>query len=75
MACDIGTSQTVMMGEILMAHIADRFITDPEKLYLDTPAMQLIGRTHGAGWYARGTDQFQLDRPAYDPDWRAAKPD
>ncbi|OCC23757.1 hypothetical protein MB02_09970 [Croceicoccus estronivorus] len=69
-ALDIGSLQTVMIGEILMTHIADEFITNPEKFYLDTPAMQLIGRTHGAGWYARGSDQFQLDRPLYDPDWQ-----
>lgn len=67
-ALDIGTSQTVVIGEVLYVHIDDRFISDPAKVYIDTPAMELIGRTHGAGWYARGTDQFQLDRPDYDPD-------
>lgn len=66
-ALDIGTHQTVMIGEILVAHIADAFITNPDKLYLDTPAMGLIGRTHGAGWYARTSDQFALERPVYDP--------
>lgn len=66
-ALDIGTHQTVLIGEILMTHIKDEFISNPEKLYLDTPAMGLIGRTHGAGWYARGTDQFALERPAFDP--------
>lgn len=69
MACDIGTSQTIVIGEILMAHIADAFITDVNKIYLDTPGMNLIGRTHGSGWYARSTDQFQMERPSYDPDW------
>jgi len=64
---DIGRLQTVLIGEILVTHIADRFITNPDKLYLDTPAMGLIGRTHGAGWYARTTDQFALERPKYDP--------
>jgi flavin reductase (DIM6/NTAB) family NADH-FMN oxidoreductase RutF len=66
-ALDIGTHQTVMIGAILVAHIADAFISNPEKLYLDTPGMGLIGRTHGAGWYARNTDQFALERPVYDP--------
>ena len=59
---DIGL-QNVVIGEILVAHIADAFITNPEKLYLDTPGMQLIGRTHGSGWYARTSDQFALERP------------
>lgn len=64
---DIGRLQTVLIGEILVAHIADEFVTDASKFYLDTPAMQLIGRTHGAGWYARTSDQFALERPRFDP--------
>jgi hypothetical protein len=27
-ALDIGTQQTVVLGEIVMAHVADEFITD-----------------------------------------------
>jgi flavin reductase (DIM6/NTAB) family NADH-FMN oxidoreductase RutF len=66
-ALDIGTQQTVVIGEVLMAHIRDEFITDRERVYFDTPAMKLIGRTHGSGWYVRNSDAFQLDRPAFDP--------
>lgn len=66
---DIGM-QTVVLGEVLAAHVADAFITDRAKLYFDTPAMKLIGRTHGAGWYVRCTDQFVMERPAYEPDVR-----
>jgi flavin reductase (DIM6/NTAB) family NADH-FMN oxidoreductase RutF len=64
---DIGL-QNVVIGEILIAHIADEFISNPEKLYFDTPAMKLIGRTHGSGWYARTSDQFALERPRFDPE-------
>ena len=59
--------QTVVIGEVLVAHVADAFIANPEKLYLDTPGMKLIGRTHGSGWYARTSDQFELVRPEFDP--------
>ncbi|HYE50262.1 MAG TPA: flavin reductase family protein, partial [Azospirillaceae bacterium] len=65
-AIDIGR-QTVVLGEILVAHIRDEFVLDEKKLYLDTPAMKLIGRTHGSGWYARTSDQFKMERPVYDP--------
>lgn len=68
-AIDIGR-QTIVLGEILMAHIQDRFVLDAQKQYLDTPAMKLIGRTHGSGWYVRNSDQFKLDRPVYDPSRR-----
>jgi flavin reductase (DIM6/NTAB) family NADH-FMN oxidoreductase RutF len=71
-ALDIGALQTVVIGEVLVMHVADEFIANPEKLYLDTPAMKLIGRTHGAGWYARTSDQFAMERPRFDPE-RAAK--
>jgi len=66
-ALDIGALQTVVIGEILMAHVRDEFITDREKVYFDTPAMKLIGRTHGSGWYVRNSDSFQMERPRYDP--------
>lgn len=65
-ALDIGTMQTIVIGEVLAMHVADEFITDPDKLYFDTPGMQLIGRTHGRGWYARTSDQFAIERPLLD---------
>ncbi len=64
---EIGTRQTVVIGEILTAHIDDAFILDEAKLYIDTPAMKLIGRTHGSGWYLGNDGPFKIDRLAYDP--------
>ena len=65
---DIGRLQTVLIGEIVITHIKDEFVTNPEKFYLDTPAMRLVGRTHGAGWYERNSDQFSIERPRFDPE-------
>lgn len=71
-ALDIGSRQTVILGEILVAHIADEFILDANKFYLDTPAMKLIGRMHGTGWYTRASsDMFKMERPTAFPDERA----
>lgn len=72
-ALDIGALQTVVIGEILMAHIGDEFITDRERVYFDTPAMKLIGRTHGNGWYVRNGDAFQMKRAVFDPGRLAAE--
>ncbi|APE45702.1 hypothetical protein BOO69_19295 (plasmid) [Sulfitobacter alexandrii] len=61
-----GPQQAIVIGQVLAIHVADPFVLDAEKAYIDTPALGLIGRMHGAGWYARSGDTFQIDRPDYD---------
>jgi len=61
----LGNGKNIVLGEVLMMHIRDDLI-DPERLYVDTPAAHLIGRMHGAGWYARTTDLFEMPRHADD---------
>jgi flavin reductase (DIM6/NTAB) family NADH-FMN oxidoreductase RutF len=56
-------NQLIALGEVVQAHVADDFILDPEKFYVDTPTMHLIGRMHGRGWYATTDDLFQMPRP------------
>lgn len=63
---DAGQS-TVILGEVLRFHIADELV-DTDRLHVDTLAMGLVARMHGAGWYTRSTDLFQLVRPSY-ADW------
>ncbi|MGB3279777.1 MAG: flavin reductase family protein [Pseudorhodobacter sp.] len=59
-----GPMQTIVIGRVLAAHIDDAVVLDAERGHIDTPALGLIGRMHGAGWYARSSDLFQLGRPA-----------
>ena len=33
---------------------------DRERCYIDTPKLDLVGRMHGAGWYARTTELFEI---------------
>lgn len=63
---ETGKHQVAIIGEVLHAHIQDRFVTDPDRLHLDVPAMNLIARLHGAGWYSRQTDVFDLRRPFWE---------
>ena len=69
-----GPKQTIVVGRVLCAHVADRVVIDRERCHIDTPALGLVARMHGSGWYARSTDLFQLARPSY-PEWLAAHQD
>ena len=62
-AQEIGTT-TLVIGQVLHFHVADAF-WDATTRRIDTPAMRLVGRVHGSGWYARGTDLFELVRPVW----------
>ncbi|WP_162935721.1 flavin reductase family protein [Tsuneonella amylolytica] len=53
----------IVIGEVLATHIDDRFVGDEDgRLRIDAPAMKLVGRAHGAGWYWRGSDRTKIDR-------------
>ncbi|AHE53992.1 flavin reductase family protein [Sphingomonas sanxanigenens] len=60
-----GPQQIIVIGEVVTMHVADHLVLDADRCHLDTPAMGLVGRVHGAGWYARTTDLFQLERPRF----------
>lgn len=62
-----GPCQTLVIGRILAVHILDAAVIDPQRGHIDTPALGLIGRMHGAGWYTRTSDMFQLERPKWPP--------
>lgn len=61
-AVDIGRGKQVVLGTVLAAHIDDPCVLDAERCHVDTPALGLIGRMHGGGWYARCSDLFELPR-------------
>ncbi len=55
---------SIMLGEVLRFHIADALV-DAERLHVDTLAMKLVARMHGAGWYSRPSELFQMTRPTF----------
>lgn len=59
---ELGTESGLVLGRVLAMHVRDEAVLDAEKHYIDTPSLKLIGRMHGAGWYARTSDLFQMDR-------------
>jgi flavin reductase (DIM6/NTAB) family NADH-FMN oxidoreductase RutF len=64
-AIPTGPHQTAVIAEVVHVHIRDDYVTDPDRLHIDTPAMKLIARMHGSGWYSRQTDLFQMIRPRW----------
>ncbi len=66
---EFGTPNALVLGRILAMHVRDEFVLDPVKHHIDTPGLQLIGRMHGAGWYARTSDLFEMERIPRDA-WR-----
>lgn len=60
-----GPCQVIVVATVLRVHIEDEFLIDVERCHVDTPALKLVSRMHGSGWYARSTDLFQLARPRY----------
>lgn len=53
---------SLVLGRVLAIHIHDDCMLDVKRLYVDTPKLGLVGRMHGAGWYSRTTDRFELKR-------------
>lgn len=59
-----GPYQTIVIGRVLAVHIDDRFILNPERGHIDTPALNLVARSYGST-YVRSRDTFELDRPKW----------
>ncbi len=62
-------NRDLVLGRVVMMHVADHAVLDAARCYIDTPKLGLVGRMHGGGWYARTTDLFEVPRitPA---DWK-----
>jgi flavin reductase (DIM6/NTAB) family NADH-FMN oxidoreductase RutF len=67
----LGPRSVLEIGRVIHIHIRDDLV-DPEKFYVATEKMQLIGRMHGRGWYARTSDLFLMDRLSRE-DWETGK--
>jgi flavin reductase (DIM6/NTAB) family NADH-FMN oxidoreductase RutF len=68
---DVG-HHAVVLGEVVAVWVRDDCVLDPARAYIDTPKLELIGRMHGRGWYARTTDRIEMDRVSL-ADWQARK--
>jgi len=60
-----GSNQAILVGEIVHGYVADEYVVDARHGLVDTPALKLIGGMHGAKWYARLSDRFEMERPTW----------
>ena len=60
-----GPSQAILAGQIVHAYVEDRFVRDRDRGLVDTPELKLIGGMHGAKWYAKLSDRFEMERPTW----------
>jgi flavin reductase (DIM6/NTAB) family NADH-FMN oxidoreductase RutF len=67
----LGPGSTLEVGRVIHIHIRDDLV-DPERFYVQTDKLRLVGRMHGRGWYARTSDLFLMDRISY-ADWKDGK--
>lgn len=65
---EIGVCRAIVVGRVIVMHVADSAVRDPAKCYIDTPKLGLVGRMHGGGWYSRTADQFEVPRIS-ESDW------
>ena len=67
----LGGGSTLEVGRVIHIHIRDDLV-DPERYYVATDKMRLIGRMHGRGWYARTSDLFLMERMSF-AEWQDGK--
>ena len=67
---DLGPASGLILGRILAMSIRDDAVINAEKHYVNTPKLKLIGRMHGAGWYTRTSELFQIERISL-ADWKS----
>lgn len=63
---------TIVMGRVVAQYVRDDCVMDASRFYLDTPKLELVGRMHGRGWYARTTDRVDIPRIPL-ADWGARR--
>ncbi|ANN67779.1 flavin reductase family protein [Bordetella bronchialis] len=67
--------RVIVLARVVAMYLRDQAILDHRRFHVDTPSLELLGRMHGAGWYTRTSELFQMPAPdaAGDPTVRPAQ--
>lgn len=58
-----GPNQLVVIGRVVAMHVQDQYVLDAELAKIDTEQLHLVSRLHGASWYGKNIEQFEVERP------------
>jgi flavin reductase (DIM6/NTAB) family NADH-FMN oxidoreductase RutF len=59
----LGERRSLVLGRVVMMHVADWAVMDKERHWIDTQALKIIGRMQGHG-YMRTSDPFEMLKPS-----------
>ena len=59
----LGEMRSLVLGEVLLMHVKDGLVIDPDRGWIDTRSLRLIGRT-SAGSYVRTDQVIELRTPS-----------
>jgi flavin reductase (DIM6/NTAB) family NADH-FMN oxidoreductase RutF len=59
---ELNPERLLVFGRVVAMHVRDEAVLNAERCYIDTPKLDLVGRMHGAGWYARTSERFEVPR-------------
>lgn len=67
--------RVIVLARVVAMYLRDDALLDAQRYHVDTPALALVGRMHGAGWYVHTGGLFQMRAPdaANDPAVRPAQ--
>lgn len=59
---DLGGNRSIVIARVVAMHIHDDVMLDRDRLYVDTPALGLVGRMHAGMWYSLQTNLLEMHR-------------
>ena len=62
MNIDLSNERTLVLAKVLAVHVRDDCVLNAERCHIDNEKLDLVGRLHGAGWYTRTRDRFDMPR-------------
>ena len=61
---ELGQDSGLVLGPVPAMQVQDKMVRDAQKHLIVTLRLNLVGRMHGTGWYARSKDLFEAPRIA-----------